>query len=251
MNKSKRYYPLFRAIRKAVDICYPKTEIAGYENIPDEACVIIGNHAQLHGSIVCELYFPDKFYTWCAGEMMELKEVPSYAYNDFWAQKPRILRPFFRLLACIIAPLSVVIFNNARTIGVYSDNRILSTFRETVAKLSEGNNVVIFPEHNKEYNNIIYDFQDGFVDIARLYFKRTGKELSFVPLYIAPMLKKMCLGKPIKFSSDAPISDERRRICDYLMNEISDIAGNLPEHTVVPYPNIPKKEYPTNKERMF
>ena len=30
------------------------------------------------------------------------------------------------------------------------------------------------------------------------------------------------------------------------MNEITDIACNLPEHTVVPYRNIPKKYYPSN-----
>ena len=87
------------------------------------------------------------------------------------------------------------------------------------------------------------------MDIARLYYKRTGKELSFVPLYIAPKLKKMYLGKPIKFCAETPIAEERRRICDYLMNEITNIAVGLPEHTVVPYRNIPKKLYPKNTKK--
>lgn len=219
------------------------------ENLPDEPVVIVGNHTQLHGPIACELYFPDNYYTWCAGQMMKLKEVPEYAYTDFWSQKPKYLRPLFKLVSYIIPPLSVLIFNNARTIAVYKDNRILSTFRESIAKLQGGKSVIIFPEHDKKYNNIIYDFQDGFVDVARLYYKRTGKELSFVPLYIAPKLKKMYLGKPIKFSADVPIAEERRRVCNYLMQEITDIARSLPEHTVVPYRNIPKKHYPTNIQK--
>ena len=99
------------------------------ENLPDEPCAIIGNHTQLHGPIACELYFPDNYYTWCAGQMMKLKEVPEYAYTDFWSQKPKIIRPLFKLVSYIIPPLSVLIFNNARTIAVYRDNRILSTFR--------------------------------------------------------------------------------------------------------------------------
>lgn len=224
-------------------------EAVGFQDLPDEPCVIIGNHAQLHGPLTCELFLPDNFYTWCAAPMMKLKEVPAYAYTDFWSQKPKALRPWFKLVSYIIAPLSVLIFNNARTVAVYKDKCIVSTFKDSIAKLQNGNSLVIFPEQDKKHNHIVYDFQEGFVDVARLYYKRTGKELSFVPLYIAPKLKKMYAGRPIRFSADRPIAEERRRICDYLMKEITDMAENLPEHTVIPYRNIPKKQYPKNKEK--
>lgn len=224
-------------------------EIVGDENLPHDSCVIIGNHAQIYGPIACELYFSDDYHTWCAAPMMKLKEVPTYAYQDFWSQKPKFLRPFFKLASYIIAPLSVLLFNNARTIAVYRDNRVLRTFRETIAMLQDKNNVVIFPEHDKKHNNIIYDFQEGFVDVARLYYKRTGKELYFVPLYVAPNIGKMCLGKPVKFSAATPAEQERRRICDYLMNEITHIARDLPEHTVIPYRNMSKRLYPKNTQK--
>ena len=249
MNENKKKPWLFRFIKYLVRLFYPKMEVVGLENLPDEPCAIIGNHTQLHGPIACELYFPDNFYTWCAAPMMKLKEVPAYAYTDFWSQKPNALRPLYKLVSYIIAPLSVLIFNNARTIAVYRDNRILSTFRESITKLQNGNNIIIFPEQDKKHNHIVYDFQEGFVDIARLYYKRTGKELSFVPLYIAPKLKKMYLGKPIKFCAETPIAEERHCICDYLMQEITDIARSLPVHTVIPYRNIPKKYYPTNIQK--
>lgn len=129
---------------------------------------------------------------------------------------------------------------------MYRDTRIVGTFKNTVKRLQEGNHVVIFPEHDVKYNHIIYDFQDKFIDVAKLYYRKTGKELSFVPLYIAPKLKKMFFGKPIRFCAANPMEEERRRICDYLMQEITEIAVSLPEHTVVPYRNIPKKLYPSN-----
>ena len=247
MNKKKSR--LFRFIKYIVRLIYQKTEITGLENLPDEPCVIVGNHSQIHGPIACELYLPENYYTWCASQMMKLKEVPAYAYKDFWSGKPKPLRPLFKLISYIIAPLCVLLFNNARTIAVYKDNRVLKTFKESITKLENKNNIVIFPEYDKIYNNIIYDFQEGFVDLAKLYYKRTGKELSFVPLYLAPKLKRMHLGKPIKFSTDKPIEEERRRICDYLMSEITDIARSLPEHTVIPYRNIPKKQYPKNTSK--
>lgn len=247
-NKRRKTYPVFIMIKSAVRFFYPKTKVEGFENIPDEPCIIVGNHSQLHGPITSELFFPDDFYTWCASQMMELRQVPEYAYEDFWSRKPKLLRPFYKLLSYVIAPLSAVIFKNARTVAVYKDKRILNTFRESVSKLQNGKTLVIFPEYDKPYNNILWDFQEGFVDVAKLHFKRTGKELCFVPLYIAPNLKKMCLGKPIRFSSDADIAEERGRICKYLMSEISNIAYSLPRHTVIPYRNIPKKQYPENIE---
>ena len=106
--------------------------------------------------------------------------------------------------------------------------------------------MIIFPEHDQKCNNIIYDFQDKFIDVARLYYKKTGQELSFVPMYICPEQRKMYLGEPIRFHAENPISEERRRICDYLMEEITRIATGLPPHTVVPYRNVAKKDYPKN-----
>lgn len=244
-EKSKTRW-LFRIIKFLIRVFYPKMEVVGLENLPDEPVAIIGNHTQLNGPIACELFFSDNYHTWCASQMMELKEVPRYAFTDFWSQKPKYQQPFFRLVAYLIAPLSVVIFNNARTIPVYKDARLLKTFRETVSKLQDGNNVVIFPEHDVKYNHIVYEFQEGFVDTARQYYKKTGKELKFVPLYIAPKLRKMYLGKPIQFSAQKEMKEERSRICNYLMKEITTMAESLPYHTVVPYRNIPKKLYPTN-----
>ena len=153
---------------------------------------------------------------------------------------------FYKLLSYIIAPLSACVFNNANTIGVYHDARILSTFKQTVQRLQEGNHVVILPEHSVPYNHIICQFQDKFVDVAKLYYKRTGKALCFVPMYLAPKLKKMYLGKPIRFCPDAPMEEERARIVQTLMEEITDIAVSLPEHTVIPYNNISRKLYGTN-----
>ena len=244
--EEKKPSPLYRILKGLVWLFYPKLEVVGTENLPNEAAIIVGNHTQMNGPIAAELYCPGKHYTWCAGQMMHLKDVPEYAFRDFWSQKPRYTHGFYKLLSYIIAPLSVLVFNSANTIGVYHDSRIISTFRDTVKRLQEGNHVVIFPEYDVKYNHILYAFQDRFIDVAKLYYRKTGKEVAFVPLYIAPKLKKMYLGKPIRFCAANPIDEERNRIRDYLMNEITEIACSLPEHTVVPYRNIPKKYYPSN-----
>jgi len=239
---------LYKIILSLVKFFYPKIKVYGAENLPDEPCIIAANHAQMNGPICAEIYFPRERYTWCAGEMMHLKELPAYAFDDFWSQKPKYTHFFYKVLSFIIAPISVIVFNNAKTIGVYRDKRIMHTFKETVKRLNDGNDIFIFPEQDRKHNHILYDFQEGFVDIAKIYYKRYGKELSFVPVYIAPDLKKMYIGKPARFNPEEDVCLERKRICRYLMDEITDIAVNLPKHTVVPYRNISKKYYPSNKE---
>lgn len=220
--------------------------LVGTENLPDEPVILVANHAQMNGPIASELYAPGEHYTWCAAQMMHLKEVPKYAFQDFWSKKPRYSLWFYKILSYLIAPLSVCVFNNANTIGVYHDIRLMNTFKSTLQRLQEGANVVIFPEHDQPHNHIVYDFQRNFVDVAKLYYKRTGREVCFVPVYIAPARKQMHIGQPIRFCPDTPIDQERERICSHLMEQITTLAVSLPEHTVVPYRNGPRRQRGSN-----
>lgn len=248
MKKKTFSYICFRVIRSLIWLFYPKITVEGTENLPEAPCVVVGNHTKMNGPICGEIYFPGKRRIWCAHQMMDIKEVPAYAFEDFWSGKPKWTHWFYRLLSYIIAPISVCLFNNAQTIPVYYDSRLLTTFKQTVSALQEDTNVIIFPECYDPHNHIVNRFRDQFISIAKTYYKRTGKALPFVPLYIAPALKKIYIGKPILFDPDAPIEQERQRICTYLMDEVTNIAVHLPRHRVVPYPNLPKKDYPYNKE---
>ena len=242
----RRTNPLYPPIAALVKLFSPRYTLEGTEQLPDEPCIVVANHCQMYGPIACEFYMPFPRRTWCAGEMMRLREVPDYAFHDFWPHKPRAVQWFYRLLSYLIAPLSVLIFNNAKTIPVYHDARVITTFRRAMSELDAGVSSVIFPEHEVPYNGVLWDFQDKFIDLARLYHRRSGRALCFVPLYIAPRLGKLVFGSPARFDPDAPIAAERERIKTALMEEITARAAALPRHTVVPYPNIPKREYPEN-----
>lgn len=245
---NKVSYLCFRVIRGIVKFCYPRIRNEYAENIPDEPCIVVGNHTKMNGPISCELYFPsEKYSIWCASEMMELKKVPAYAYKDFWSGKPRGARWLYKILSYLIAPFSVCVFNNAHVIPVHRDIKAITTFKTTVRSLEDGHKIVIFPECLEEHNHIVHKFQDKFIDVASLYYKKTGKELSFVPMYIAPELKAIYYGKPVRYDSAADINSERLRICEYLMNEITSIAEKLPEHLVVPYNNVSRRHYKSNR----
>lgn len=246
--EKKQTSTLYKIIKSLVRFFYGKMEVIGLENLPEDNAIIVGNHCQLNGPIAGELFLQDNCYIWCVGQMMDLKEVPEYAFTDFWSQKSKWTQPFYKLASYLIAPLSVCIFNNARTIAVYRDMRIMSTFKDSIKLLQQGANILIFPEKDEKHNNILYQFQENFIDIAKLYYKKTGIALTFVPMYIAPKFKKMYIGKGISYQCENSIEEERKRISKYLSDEITEIACNLPKHTVVPYRNIPKRFYLTNKD---
>lgn len=236
---------LYRIIKGLVALFYPKMELVG--NLPEGAAIIVGNHTKMNGPICSELFIPKPRYTWCVGEMMNKKEVAAYAYRDFWSEKPKWICWFYKLLSHVIGPLAEHVFTNADTIAVYHDARIMTTFKTTLKRLQEGSRIVIFPEHDVAHNTIVNDFQDKFIDIARLYYKKTGQALPFVPLYISPALKQLHLGAPVYFDPNTPMDQERARIKNALMDGVTALAEALPPHRVVPYSNIPKKQYPMSK----
>ena len=247
-EKAEKKPWLYRIIYRIVLKVSPKYTLAGTENLPDEPCVIVGNHCQMYGPLAGEFYMPRPHYIWCVGEMMNRKEVPEYAFRDFWSKKPEGVRWLYRILSHLIAPLAELIFTCAHTIPVYHDARVMTTFRQSMARLQEGADIVIFPESSEPDNAIVTRFHEHFADLARLYFRKTGTALWFVPMYIAPRLNSIHFGKPVRYDPDEEAEAGRKRICASVSDAITGLAKALPRHTVVPYLNIPKDKYPLNTD---
>lgn len=215
--------------------------------MPNEPVIVVANHSQAQGPLLAALRYPRPKGIWCIGEMLNAREVPQYAYEDFWRQKPIMIRWFFKLLSYIIAIPASYALKHSDTIPVYKDSRIITTFKKTVENLKEGNDVIIFPEWRTEHNEIINELQDKFVDVARLYYKTTGKKIKFVPMYHAANLKKVVFGNPIEFDPTLDMNLQRKLICNHIKDEITRVAKDLPRHKVIPYNNISKKNYPYSK----
>ena len=107
---------------------------------------------------------------------------------------------------------------------------------------------MLFPEYGEPYNAVLCRFQEHFADLAKLYYRKTGKALCFVPMYTAPRLAEIHFGEPVRYNPEAPEETERNRICDAMMKSVTEMAAALPRHTVIPYLNIPKRQYPLNTD---
>lgn len=242
--KKKR---LLNFLEGVVKIFYRKRKFIGEENLPSEPYIIVSNHSQIHGPISAELFLKNKLI-WCDGPMMNRKEVPAYTAKTFWGNKPKRSMWFYKMLGHLIARPASFLLGNADTIGVFRDSRLFTTFKDTVDALSQGINIVIFPECEIEYNEIVNEFNLHYVDTARMYYKATGKCVAFVPMYTGAKVKKMVYGKPIYFDPNLSNADQRTVVCEYLKKEITSLAKTLPRHKVVPFNNVSKKEYKYSKD---
>ena len=249
-KKQKKKKPLlFRFIKRTVKFFHGKKEFIGLENLPEGPCIIVGNHSQMYGPILAAVGMPFKSSVWCVGEMMNKKESAAYAYEDFWSRKSKATRWFYKLISKIVGPFLCWLFNNLECIPVYKDMRALTTYKLTVQEFEKGKPVLIFPEERTPYNEIINNFQERYVETCKIYHKRTGKELSIVPMYYAVNLDKILFGKPINFDSTIDLKVQMSDISRYVMEEITALAKSLPPHKVVPYDNVSKRKYKWSKEK--
>ncbi|MBR6530481.1 MAG: hypothetical protein IKT43_03600, partial [Clostridia bacterium] len=194
------------------------------------------NHSQAHGPIVSQITFPSSVYTWCISEMLDKHKAGDYMYDTFWAPPGRHLK-FFRVFSTLIAPLCALLFTEANTVPVYLDKRLLTTFKKSISLLQDGKQLIIFPETEVADNAIVNRFHEPFVDLGKLYYKKTGKRLAFVPTYICPERREIHTGKPVFYDPKNTPEEERTRITRYLSEQICETARSLPTHTVVPFLN--------------
>lgn len=249
MNEVKKKPLLFRILRNTVRLVYRKYKVEVEEPLAEPGNIYISNHAQLHGPLGQYLYFPQKRFVWVIGQMCSRKEVTKYAMEDFWRTKSKWTKWLYKLFSfLVVAPLGSYLFSRADSIPVYKDVRLRKTMSQTIQRLDEGNDVIIFPEGREPYDKFTFQFQKNFVDVARPYSKKTGKPLLFYPMYTCHDLKKIIIGKPTRFNPEADINSERNRINIYLQEEITKLGDSLPNHTIVPYINVKRKYYKKSKE---
>ncbi|HEY8444643.1 MAG TPA: hypothetical protein VIK94_00790 [Bacilli bacterium] len=248
MIEDKKKPLIFRIIKRIVCLFYKKYTIVFNTDVETHGHFYISNHAQLHGPLGLYLYFPFRKYIWVIGQMCNRKEVYAYAMDDFWRNKSKYTKWLYKIFAkLIVAPFASFLFNRADTIPVYKDARLRFTMKETIKRLCEGKDIIIFPEGREHYNKFINDFQIHFVDVAKPYYHKTGIKAKFYPVYTCHDLKIVLIGEPIEFDPDNKLDDERRRIINYLQNEITRLGESLPNHRIVPYDNIKKRLYPYSK----
>lgn len=229
---------MFRILRFFVKVFYRKPKIVFEEELShDRPIVYVCNHCKAHGPLSYYLLGKNNIRIWCTNEILFWKSAPKYCYETFLNGhlKPKGVRWFYHLVSYLMTPICVIVFRGADCIPVYYDTRLVTTYNKTAQTIKEGKDIVIFPETEPELNEYLNKFNIGFIDTARFMKRKTGKEVVFVPTYLAPSIKTLIVGKPIEYDYSKDVKEQRIELVEKLQDEITNLAKKLPPHKVEHY----------------
>ena len=230
--KKTLYARMFEPLAKMI---FPKSKIVTKEPLDKEPTVFLCNHSAAIGPALMTLYFKRPHRTWVIDFALDKKIGPNYFYHDAFFGRSRKCKGFWRLLAKITMPLLRPLLMLSDPILVHHDRRITETFKESIAALEDGNDLVIFPESPVRATEFVSKVYDGFADVGRLYFQKTGKCLKFYPVYCEKKNRVISVGEPISYNPELTSRDQRRVIAEYIQNGIDALARELPEHKPTPF----------------
>ena len=201
----------------------------------DAACVFTCNHGELYGPIVANLYVPYSFRPWVISEMTELNEISNYIYT-YTVKRQRWLPERWKLpVSRALAPFLAWIMRSIECIPVYRNkpSELIKTLRMSMKAMESGDNLLIFPENPNDpgqekagyLRDSIGTFFQGFVTVAQLYHKRTGKCAQFYPIYADKKNRTLSFGRPTRYDPNAHPAAEQERVSGHLRNEMLRMAG--------------------------
>lgn len=213
---SKRMYRVLSAMIRGVT---PRMKTIWEEPFDGEPCVFVGNHAGAFGPIDMCVKFPlrDQNFIWMNASVLHPKEVPAYVRQDYWWKPGCKLEPLYNAtLPYIAAALLPPILRLAPTVPVYHDMRVMTTMRQSIRHLKEGHNLVIFPEQPSGYQSHHDWINTGFLQVAPMYYKATGKALKFYPVHLDYYKHVFKVAKPIAFDPERTLEEQMPALVEVL-----------------------------------
>lgn len=209
---------------------------------PDEPAVFICNHGELYGPLSAAVGMPFDFRPWINSPVLSKTEAYDFVFENSMKNN-RSLPDFLKVgIAEICRLLGTWALNSYNPIPVSKTS--ISALRETLDKsveaLTEGDNILIFPENPQAENDGKYNknglsaISGGFAHVAKNYFRKTGKILTFYPMFTDKHTHTITFGKAIEFNPDNPPAVEKERLVSLITSSMRELMGEpeepLPEN---------------------
>ena len=205
---------------------FVKSKLIGKKKVSktDEAQVFIANHYEIYGPIVTFLRFPFKFRPWVHNKMINPKEVEAHMSIGIYGKFPKYPMWMKKIAVKLLKNIMVyTLSKRAKGIAVYRDDprANIKTMKESTLTLEQGKSILIFPEENY-VDEGVGEFQTGFAHLAKYYYQKTGKKITFYPIFISQKNKRMYIEDSITFDPTNDPNEEKLRITNHLYNAMKD-----------------------------
>ena len=211
---------------KAVRYLITKTRLIGTRNLPTNTpTIIVANHLGAYGPITMMSSLSFDLYPWVIQDVTRISSCPSYLRDDFIETELKLKAPLSITFSIIIGGVCVALMKGINAIPVYKKSRNMrKTIERSLLLLRERKALLIFPEIKGEpLIEGIERFDSGFIILAKRFYRRYGKRVTFVPAAVSRKARAISIGQPILFRPDVPYHEERDRIRNTLETSVTDM----------------------------
>lgn len=229
-KKTKKWFSVFKKIIK-VRYKQPKFVYLGEEVSSNGGGCIISNHEGTDAPMAWELYSKKNVAFWGAYQMNSgLKKMYSYQTKVYYHEKKHWNLFAARAFCLLASPLTNIFYKGLNVISTYPDVRFVNTISESIRAISNGYNVVIFPEKSdKGYQPVMDGFHNGIVLFAHACLKK-GIDLPIFPSYFSKDKNVYVIGEKIMFSELQTRFSNKEDIAKYLCDVCNELGKKLLEN---------------------
>jgi len=191
----------------------PLRTVQPLSDLKEQPCVLLCRHRNMRGPFYSIVRWGGKdVRTWIYHPFLKkdtfFEQMYGYTLTKRLHFPDWLARIGARVMSAVIPPL----ITSLGGVPVYrSDGRIRETFRISMEHLEKGRSILIFPDVDYTSNEGVGDVYDGFFMLERMYYKKTGRHLPFVPVHLDTKARSLTFGKPVSFT-DAPVASEKERV---------------------------------------
>ena len=193
----------------------------------DEPVVFVANHEKNYGPAMMQLFFPISYRPWIIYNMLDEDVCKPYIQKTFFDERLRWPRWLSKPVVGVLTPILVRLMQATNPVPVYRGrpDRIVETFRQSITALENGENLLIFPEkpEAEPFSDEVNEFFEGFLYLAKLYYRKTGKGLTFCPVSINPKTETISVGKKVRFNTEIEFQVESERVRRHLMGQVAGL----------------------------
>ncbi len=191
--------------------------------------MFVSNHLGSYAPVAVLSAFPVRLYPWVEHQTTDWKLCPDYLRLNFVEPELHLKQPLSRLVAWLIAKPCVMLMRVIKAIPVYEKSmKLTTTWKRSLELLKQKKLLIVFPENEAiPFNEVINEFDQGFIGLAPLYFQKTGRALRFFPVAVHKAAKAIKIGLPVSFNPQKNIASERERIKTALQKSITNMCFSL------------------------
>lgn len=195
--------------------------------------LILSNHEGTDAPLSLEMYCDKPLRIWGTHEMNSgVVQMYKYQTKVYYHEKKGWNLHLARLFCLLASPLTNLFYKGLNLISTYRDGRFMTTIRQSVDALKNGDNIVIFPEDSTNgYLEKLEGFHLGFVALAEVC-KKKGMDLKIYVTYFRKKDLVYVVDKPVLYSELTKNGETKEQVAEKLLarcNELGQMTFEIPE----------------------